>query len=415
MLQRKSILIFASMLLRQFQPVDSADGVCTVCTDGSPITLPNKTFVLKGSPINQCDKLVTAAKNTETTSPLCSGAIQVVGTICGCPVPQGGCTLCQNGDRVTNPDAVLLDFSVRDFFPGLPESNPTCEVLEALIHHRLSGTGFCLEAQVSTYERCGCEAPIIDSNISSTAQDAQTAVPIELCTVCRDGAEMLYPDKPLFLADTNIRTCRDMSQVANFAPLDSPECIGFQAISSFCGCEAVVNQCTFCANGEKVPYPDKKLNWFSEVILKIPRSYEIMKTSLTCEIYEALLLNTQEKGLGLNPDLLCLAGQFKSAVCGCDHDWRPVLLTWCYRVSGLLSLIGSTYILWDILRKPKKRRSIYHQLVMGISFFDIISSTAYALASAMIPKDTGLYGAVGSQATCKLQGKWLALESHEKV
>ena len=413
--QRKFILA-SMMVLLQFQPVNSADGAaaCTVCIDGSPITKPEKKFVLEGSPINQCDRLDAAAKNLDVTSPLCN-AIRMAGTLCGCSIPEGGCTLCHNGDRMTSPDVVVLEYSVRDFLPGLPESNPTCETLEALLHHRSSGTDFCSEAQARTYEQCGCEKPIgniftIDSNRSSTpaTQNAPTVAPAETCTVCRDGADMLYPDKIMNLGP-NIRTCRDAGAIANLALLDSPECRGLQAISSFCGCEAVMHQCTFCANGERVPYPNKKLNWFSEVILKIPPSYEILKDSLTCELYEAILLNTQEKGLGLNADLLCLAGQFKSGVCGCDHDWRPILLTWCYRVSGIFSLIGSAYILWDILRKPKKRRSTYHQLVMGVSFFDCISSTAYALASAMAPNDTGLYGAVGSQATCQLQGKCFAL------
>jgi hypothetical protein len=130
----------------------------------------------------------------------------------------------------------------------------------------------------------------------------------------------------------------------------------------------------------------------------------MLEESLTCGIYEALLFNIADSTLGVDPELLCLAGQLKSGICGCEHDWHAILLVWSYRAAGMLSLLGSGYILFDILSTASKRRSTYHQLVMGISFHDCVSSLAYSLATVMVPVETGLYGALGTDMTCKLQG-----------
>ena len=47
---------------------------------------------------------------------------------------------------------------------------------------------------------------------------------------------------------------------------------------------------------------------------------------------------------------------------------------------------------------------MYHQLVLGMSFFDIISSVDAVLTTVMAPTDVGFYQARGNNATCKAQG-----------
>ena len=57
-----------------------------------------------------------------------------------------------------------------------------------------------------------------------------------------------------------------------------------------------------------------------------------------------------------------------------------------------------------ILRKPKDRFTAYRQLVLGVSAFDIVSSTAYMLVSVLAPYDAGFYLSRGNETTCKIQG-----------
>lgn len=52
----------------------------------------------------------------------------------------------------------------------------------------------------------------------------------------------------------------------------------------------------------------------------------------------------------------------------------------------------------------KKRWTIYNQLVLGASIFDIFSSFALALGALPVPKEQGVYGAQGNDHTCRLQG-----------
>ena len=71
---------------------------------------------------------------------------------------------------------------------------------------------------------------------------------------------------------------------------------------------------------------------------------------------------------------------------------------------------GSTLIVVDVLRrKSGKRFTTYRQLVLGMSFFDCISSVSHALATSVAPIDSGLYQARGNDATCKAQGVLIQL------
>ena len=46
----------------------------------------------------------------------------------------------------------------------------------------------------------------------------------------------------------------------------------------------------------------------------------------------------------------------------------------------------------------------YHQLVLGISAFDCVSSLAYALVGVMAPVEEGFYQSLGNDVTCAVQG-----------
>lgn len=73
-------------------------------------------------------------------------------------------------------------------------------------------------------------------------------------------------------------------------------------------------------------------------------------------------------------------------------------------VTGVLSIIGSSLILYYILRYRKWRTSIYHRLVMGISGADIVLSTWVLSAYACFPKEVGFHLTFGNDYTCTISG-----------
>lgn len=58
-------------------------------------------------------------------------------------------------------------------------------------------------------------------------------------------------------------------------------------------------------------------------------------------------------------------------------------------------------MLVDVLKTPTRHMSLFHQLMVQMSIFDIIGSIAYAFTSLPIPSDYYLEGAKGTEATCR--------------
>ena len=71
--------------------------------------------------------------------------------------------------------------------------------------------------------------------------------------------------------------------------------------------------------------------------------------------------------------------------------------------TGTLSLLGSSIIVASILRSSVKLRTVYRRIIFGICVFDIVSSLGNALSTVLMPVETGIWGAVGNDATCGLQ------------
>ena len=80
------------------------------------------------------------------------------------------------------------------------------------------------------------------------------------------------------------------------------------------------------------------------------------------------------------------------------------------KFTGLLSLAGSTFIVQDIVRDPKKRKRTYSKLLLGVSSIDAICSFTYFLSTWPIPANHNevLY-ASGNRASCSFQGFFLQL------
>ena len=77
------------------------------------------------------------------------------------------------------------------------------------------------------------------------------------------------------------------------------------------------------------------------------------------------------------------------------------------RVAAAFSLLGSSFIVYEVLSDAKKRRRVYHRIMCGMSCFDIIGSICYFLGRWPMPPDGlagfGLSGGVGTDATCTAQ------------
>ncbi len=79
--------------------------------------------------------------------------------------------------------------------------------------------------------------------------------------------------------------------------------------------------------------------------------------------------------------------------------------------SGITSLISSSILIWMIGRSHKGLSTTQNRLLVGICFFDIISSLAYSMFNIMSPSDNDyvVWNARGNEATCDAQGFLLSL------
>eukprot|EP00567_Pseudictyota_dubia_P008441 CAMPEP_0197439474 /NCGR_PEP_ID=MMETSP1175-20131217/6205_1 /TAXON_ID=1003142 /ORGANISM="Triceratium dubium, Strain CCMP147" /LENGTH=1214 /DNA_ID=CAMNT_0042969395 /DNA_START=77 /DNA_END=3721 /DNA_ORIENTATION=- len=96
---------------------------------------------------------------------------------------------------------------------------------------------------------------------------------------------------------------------------------------------------------------------------------------------------------------------------GATNDQEKAALVWTSRASALLSFFGSSFILCTILRDQKKRKTMFHQLLIAMAIFDVITALAWFMATLPIDRyDPGyIYGAVGNSATCTMQGFFIQL------
>lgn len=87
---------------------------------------------------------------------------------------------------------------------------------------------------------------------------------------------------------------------------------------------------------------------------------------------------------------------------------QQVALAIAPKITGSLSIMGSSYIIYDCLRALKSgnnRHNTYRRLMMGISTVDIIMSTCFFLSTWPMPRGTPFtFGARGTPQTCTAQG-----------
>jgi hypothetical protein len=77
-------------------------------------------------------------------------------------------------------------------------------------------------------------------------------------------------------------------------------------------------------------------------------------------------------------------------------------------VTGALSILGSAFIVYDVVSDRKKWSSTYHRLLFGMGLYDFVSSFATALSTVPMPSESGDFS-YGNAATCTAQGMFVNL------
>ena len=223
------------------------------------------------------------------------------------------------------------------------------------------------------------------------------------CTLCADGS----PVRPSFL-DTPVAfleprlgvgaTCADWeADVAASHNETSADCAITRRVSTVCGCTSPREErsgCHLCPEGQTISDSslDKPVPFVAQLYGGVVP---------TCQDWDLLLQGIYEEG-----SAQCVVQQNLSHHCGCSRfnfNWNLWILL--SRISGSVSLIGSLALIVHISRDGRKRSSIYHQIILGISSCDFLSSIFFILAD--IPAPATLSG--DDYAFCKAQGFFLQL------
>jgi hypothetical protein len=86
------------------------------------------------------------------------------------------------------------------------------------------------------------------------------------------------------------------------------------------------------------------------------------------------------------------------------NESQLLFVTIYQRVMGLLSALGSGYVIQDILKNPTKRDHTFHRVMVGLSTADILYSFfCHMVSTSLMPKGYHVL-AVGSVATCDMVG-----------
>jgi hypothetical protein len=114
------------------------------------------------------------------------------------------------------------------------------------------------------------------------------------------------------------------------------------------------------------------------------------------------------------PDVVCASPlEGNTDYLGATTTAQKRALIWASRSSAILSFCGATFILYDVLTDRRSRTTVYHQLLIGMAIFDIITALAWVFATTPIDGDAlvsmHVEGAIGNEATCKAQAFFIQL------
>ena len=89
---------------------------------------------------------------------------------------------------------------------------------------------------------------------------------------------------------------------------------------------------------------------------------------------------------------------------------QKVTLAFVPKISASLSLVGSTWIIVEILTLKEKRNNVYNRLLCAMSFFDVIISAWYFASTWPIPAENAdVAWAAENELSCTVQGFFLQM------
>eukprot|EP00980_Cylindrotheca_fusiformis_P009410 scaffold2058_cov115-Cylindrotheca_fusiformis.AAC.3 len=363
------------------------------------------------------------------------GELQRMGTMCGCQSMLAPgvkpCTLCDMDNAALDMAVRLKAEDVQPYSTGLAllvdQITPTCQMVQAYLDSIPANTQECSSFTDELLAgQCGCA-----SNVTKDDDEE-----VELCQICSGKNDVFaVPERDvtglvkmlgadIFFPTSDNITCSNVYDTLSSKPanhlLCQREAKGFFQGVCECPWTSQERQCaeTLHCNVDSFT-PDLRLDYLPEQI-----GYPFTPTC------QELLWAYQ----GVSEDTFdCFAASGFVHVCGCGirkylgatTEVQQAALAWTLRMAGLLSAIGSSLILWDVFVVSKKRNrnrrlTMLHQLVCGMSIFDVFSSIGNIFStlpildyryfeSASTPFPTGVYGAKGNAATCTAQGFFLQL------
>lgn len=272
----------------------------------------------------------------------------------------------------------------------------SCQIFEAQLRRIDANSTECTSLDATYSDQCKCE-------------EVRDVIPCKLCPL---GEDVPFPDKYISGIDGNgfdylEHTCGTIATTILAVDESTEICKSARILSHLCGCKpATKTVCTICGDGQAMGNPLHKLrfNYGAQ-----QRAYQGFPRQLdfgimaSCELGESFAAWLFEEG---SED--CYWNQLvRGPACGCPNTSYIEALVWSQRCSGILSLIGGLLLIFYVLSKPKaKKWSPYNQIILCVSFFDVISSIAYIMGTSLAPVSSGLPGSIGNQSTCAFQA-WL--------
>lgn len=113
----------------------------------------------------------------------------------------------------------------------------------------------------------------------------------------------------------------------------------------------------------------------------------------------------------------CRLAEISQHICGCSGTYyagansqaKRTALVWVPRFMAILSIIGSSIIIFDILHHRQRRAKVFGQLMVLFSSFDLLASISYSLTSLPTPAEDYVYGSRGTYTACQVQGFFIAM------
>jgi len=86
------------------------------------------------------------------------------------------------------------------------------------------------------------------------------------------------------------------------------------------------------------------------------------------------------------------------------EEAKWIVVAWLPHFTGTLSLLGSSAVICMIISdRAEKLAKPNHRLMLMLSAFDVLQSTAVAMSTWPFPRTDDIYGSMGNIATCKVQ------------